>query len=165
MFFDAETATIQILLPLCKNLYSHNCLTRSSVPVIIGASRAAMTPEQRLDRIERIAKLFVKEGRRYRRNLRALDEKIGILIDAQIRNEDLSFEIRKEMQALATAQALNEERFARFEERCAKSDERFARFEERFAKSDKRFATFERQTDQTLQALMLLMRERRNGTT
>jgi hypothetical protein len=116
-----------------------------------------MTTEQRLDRLEQIAKLFVRGGIRFRRNLRALDEKIAILVDAQIRNEDLSFEIRRDIQAMSAAQARNDERFA-------KSDERFAKFEERFAKSDQRFAKFEQQTDQTLQALTMLMRERRNGT-
>ena len=108
-----------------------------------------MTSEQRLDRLERIAKLFVRAGIRYRRNLRELDEKFGILLDAQIRNEDVAIELRRQMEALAVAQAKNEERFA-------KADERFA-------KADERFATLERQTDQTLQALLLLMRERRNG--
>lgn len=47
-----------------------------------------MTPEDRLDRLERIAKLFVTAGLRARRNMRDLDEKISILIDAQIANEE-----------------------------------------------------------------------------
>ena len=47
-----------------------------------------MTSEQRLDRIERIAKLFVTAGLRARRNMRELDEKIGIMVDAQIANEE-----------------------------------------------------------------------------
>ncbi|HYT50040.1 MAG TPA: hypothetical protein VEL78_06590 [Pyrinomonadaceae bacterium] len=47
-----------------------------------------MTPEQRLDRLERIAKLFVTAGLRARRNMRQLDEKVGILVDAQIANEE-----------------------------------------------------------------------------
>lgn len=67
-----------------------------------------MTSEQRLDRLERIAKLFVRAGLRARRNMRDMDEKMNILIDAQIRNE---------------------ERFAKSDERFARSDERFAKFE------------------------------------
>jgi hypothetical protein len=63
----------------------------------------SLTSEQRLDRLERIAKLFVAAGLRARRNMRDMDEKMNILIDAQIRNE----------------------------EQFAKSDERFARFETR----------------------------------
>jgi hypothetical protein len=44
-----------------------------------------MTPEQRLDRLERIVKLFAREGRRARSELNA---KADMLIDAQMRNED-----------------------------------------------------------------------------
>ena len=94
-----------------------------------------MTSEQRLDRLERIAKLFVNAGLRARRNMRDMDEKMNILIDAQIRNE----------------------------ERFAKSDERFARSDERFARSDERFARFEVRMDQTLKALMEIVRNPRNG--
>ena len=47
-----------------------------------------MTPEAGLDRLERIAKLFVAAGIRARRNIRELDEKIGILVDAQVANEE-----------------------------------------------------------------------------
>lgn len=47
-----------------------------------------MTPEARLDRLERIAKLFVTAGLRARGNMRDLDEKISILVDAQIANEE-----------------------------------------------------------------------------
>lgn len=74
----------------------------------------SLTSEQRLDRLERIAKLFVAAGLRARRNLRDMDEKMNILIDAQIRNE---------------------ERFAMSDERFRRSDERFARFEIRTAQT------------------------------
>jgi hypothetical protein len=47
-----------------------------------------MTPEQRLDRLERIAKLMVKAGPRSRRQVGDQDQKIAILIDAQIKNEE-----------------------------------------------------------------------------
>ena len=94
-----------------------------------------LTSEQRLDRLERIAKLFVAAGLRARRNMRDMDEKMNILIDAQIRNE----------------------------ERFAKSDERFARSDERFERSDERFARFETRTDQTLTALMEIVKKLPNG--
>ena len=74
-----------------------------------------MTPEGRLDRVERIAKLFVRAGRRVRGDLRQQEEKINILINLHIQNEEL---------------------FARNEERFAKNEERFAKNEERFAKQD-----------------------------
>ncbi len=47
-----------------------------------------MTPEQRLDRLERIAKLFVKAGLRSRREIRDHDYKINHLVDLQIQNEE-----------------------------------------------------------------------------
>lgn len=58
-----------------------------------------MTPEQRLDRLQRIAKLFVKAGLRARNQFR---KQYDVLMDAQMRNE-ASFE-------------QNEERFARLAE-------------------------------------------------
>jgi D-serine deaminase-like pyridoxal phosphate-dependent protein len=47
-----------------------------------------MTPEQRLDRLERIARLFVKTELKDRRRMREMDEKIAILINMQIKNEE-----------------------------------------------------------------------------
>lgn len=44
-----------------------------------------MTPKRRLDRLERLAKVFIKAGRVTRTEL---CEKINILIDMQNRNED-----------------------------------------------------------------------------
>ena len=70
--------------------------------IMTSQQEQSLTSEQRLDRLERIAKLFVAAGLRARRNMRDMDEKMNILIDAQIRNE----------------------------ERFAKSDERFAELKE-----------------------------------
>lgn len=51
-----------------------------------------MTPEQRLDRLERIAKLLANAGMRARRGLRRdvwnHDHKINYLADLQIKNEE-----------------------------------------------------------------------------
>ena len=44
-----------------------------------------MTPEKRLDRLERIVKLFAREGRRFRNETKT---RLDMLIDAQIRNEE-----------------------------------------------------------------------------
>lgn len=57
-----------------------------------------MTPEQRLDRLERIAKLFVRAGLRERSFRRELEAKLNIIVDYQIANEERF--------------AKNEERFA-----------------------------------------------------
>jgi hypothetical protein len=43
-----------------------------------------MNSEQRLDRLERIARLFVRAGLRARRNMQAQDEKINIIINNQM---------------------------------------------------------------------------------
>lgn len=66
-----------------------------------------MTPEQRLDSLERIAKLFAKAGLRARTEFRKQYE---ILMDAQLRNE-ARFE-------------RNEERFARLAESQIHTDQR-----------------------------------------
>jgi hypothetical protein len=47
-----------------------------------------MTSEQRLDRLERIAKLFVRAGLRARRTLREQSEKIDIIINNQIKHDE-----------------------------------------------------------------------------
>src|SRR5690349_12306780 len=47
-----------------------------------------MTTDQRLDRIERILILYFKAGRRQRKHVREVDEKINILINMHIENED-----------------------------------------------------------------------------
>ena len=69
-----------------------------------------MTPEQRFDRLERIVKLMIKAGLRARRQTREYDQKIGIIIDAQIRNEERF--------------ARNEERFAKLTESQTHTDQR-----------------------------------------
>jgi hypothetical protein len=47
-----------------------------------------MTSKQRLDRLERIAKLFVRAGLRARRNMKEQDEKINIIINNQIEYDE-----------------------------------------------------------------------------
>jgi len=112
------------------------------VRAIISRESVHMTSEQKLDRLERIAKLFVAAGLRMRHNLRQMDEKIGILISAQIRSEDQAAEVREQMRQMLAAQKKNDERFA---------------------KSDERFAKLEKQTDQTLKTLMALVKQRRRN--
>ena len=101
-----------------------------------------MTPEQRLDRLERIAKLFVAAGIRARRDMRRWDEKIGMLVDAQIQNEARTAENSKQIKVLIALQKRNDLRFA---------------------KSDERFAKLEKQTDQTLKVVTELVKERRRN--
>jgi len=73
-----------------------------------------MTPEGRLDRLERMAMLLAKSGFRARSQWRARereqDDKINHLVDLQIKNEE-KFE-------------RNEERFAKLVESQANTDRR-----------------------------------------
>lgn len=85
-----------------------------------------MTHEERLDRLERIARLMVRAGLRARREMRQQDDKITIMIDAQIKNEDRFAELAKDQHQhddkiamLIDAQLKNEDRFARNEDRFA----------------------------------------------
>jgi len=57
-----------------------------------------MTSEQRLDRLERIAKLFVRAGLRAGRNMKALDDKINIIINNQIEHDDRFAKMSRSME-------------------------------------------------------------------
>lgn len=61
--------------------------------------------EDRLDRLERIAKLLVRAGLRARREMRQQDDKITIMIDAQIKNEDRFAKLAQAQTELAESQA------------------------------------------------------------
>ena len=69
-----------------------------------------MTPEQRLDRVERVAKLFVRAGLRTRRESREHDNKINHLIDLQIRNEERFARLAESQTVLAESQANTDRR-------------------------------------------------------
>jgi hypothetical protein len=104
-----------------------------------------MTPEQRLDRLERIAKLFVKAGLRARHDGRDQDKKIDHLIDLQIHNE---------------------EKFAKHEEKFANQDEKMANLIELHKRNEERFvklAESQADTDRRLHELIDIIREGRNG--
>jgi hypothetical protein len=62
-----------------------------------------MTSEQRLDRIERILTLFVKAGRRARKQSREQDERISIIIKTQMETEEI-------MKGLALGEVRREQR-------------------------------------------------------
>lgn len=110
-----------------------------------------MTPEQRLDRLELIAKLLVRAGIRARREM---NEKINILLDARIRNDERF--------------AKTDEKFARLAETSAQSDEKFAQIMKQLAgksaETDDKFARLvESQThsDRKLDALIDVIRKER----
>jgi hypothetical protein len=111
-----------------------------------------MTPEQRLDRLERIAKLFVKAGLRARREGREQDKKLDHLISLQIHNEEKF--------------AQHEAKFAQHQEKFANQTEKIdilidlqIQNEERFGK----LAESQANTDRRLDSLIDIIRQGRNG--
>jgi hypothetical protein len=104
-----------------------------------------MTPEQRLNRLERVAKLFVKAGLRERRNRRELDENIKMVISAQMDNE---------------------ERVARLTDAHAETErivKELAGVHDALAAAHLELATAQKQTDVRLQALIEIVARERNG--
>ena len=69
-----------------------------------------MTPDERVDRLERIAKLLVRAGLRARREMRQQDDKITIMIDAQIKNEERFAKLVQAQTELAESQAHTDRR-------------------------------------------------------
>jgi hypothetical protein len=69
-----------------------------------------ITPEQRLDHLERIAKLFVKAGLRERSRMREMDEKVAMLIDMQMKNEERFAQLAEAQQKSAESQAHTDQR-------------------------------------------------------
>jgi hypothetical protein len=137
-----------------------------------------MTSEQRLDRLERIAKLFVRAGVRYRRDLRELGDKLNIMVDMQIKNLERfkQYEARftQNEAAFQSRSAEHEARFMQnevaFESRSAEYETRFNRDEVRLAKvseqTDQRFAELaesQTRTDRSLAKLIKIVTKGRNG--
>jgi hypothetical protein len=113
-----------------------------------------MTPEQRLDRLERIAKLFVRAGVRYRRDLRDLGDKLNILVDSQIKNEE---RFKQNEAAFQLRSAEYEKRFERNEEKTARLSQ----------KTDRKFvelAESQARTDRSLAELIKIVTRGRNGS-
>ena len=66
--------------------------------------------DERLDRLERIAKLLVRAGLRARREMRQQDDKITIMMDAQIKNEERFAKLAQAQTELAESQANTDRR-------------------------------------------------------
>jgi hypothetical protein len=66
--------------------------------------------EETLARLERIAKLLVRAGLRARREMRQQDDKITIMIDAQIKNEERFAKLAQAQTELAESQANTDRR-------------------------------------------------------
>jgi hypothetical protein len=108
-----------------------------------------MTPEQSLDRLERIARLMVRAGLRARHNAREQDARINIMIDAQIKNDE----------RFAQQRAHHDETIGVMQDKIGFVLDAQIGNEERFAK----LAESQSQTDRRLDALIDIIREGRNG--
>ena len=115
-----------------------------------------MTSEGRLDRLERIAMLMARAGLRVRREQ---NEKINIIIDAQIKNEDRFAQNEERFAKLAESQRLTDERF----KELAESQKGLAESQKELAESQKELTTSQKLTDERLSALIDIIRHDRNG--
>ena len=98
-----------------------------------------MTSEQRLDRLERIAMLMVRVGARVRREQ---NDKINIIIDAQIRNED---------------------RFATLANDLTRSHNELSQSLNELAQSLNKLAATQTRTETRLDSLIVAIERDRNG--
>ena len=73
-----------------------------------------MTPEQRLDRVERILGLFAREGRRWRVQKREQDEKLNILIQSQMETTEQINKLATGHDELRRSQELTEQTLRAF---------------------------------------------------
>src|ERR1051325_4938111 len=115
-----------------------------------------MTPEQRLDRVERILTLFVNAGRRvrgeYRRQSREHDEKINILIQTQMDTEQI-------MKRLAVSQAETEATMKHLAVSQAETEATM----KHLAASQAELSESQKLTDQALRRFIDGLHEGRNG--
>ena len=112
-----------------------------------------MTPEQRIDRAERMLILFVKAGRRGRSEWRKESsdqaEKIDSLINAQIATED---QLKR-----------TDEQIKRTDEQIKKTGEQIAAFTARTDVALDRLAASQAKTEETLQRFINSLNKSRNG--
>ena len=106
-----------------------------------------MTPEQRLDRLERIAKLFVRAGQRARRQMRDQTIKIDRLVDLQnhlislqIGNEERSAKHDAKINTLLERSGKDEDRISMLLEGSAKHDAKINTLLERSGKDEDRIS-------------------------
>jgi len=116
-----------------------------------------MTPEQRLDRVERILGLFAREGRRWRVQKREQDEKINILIQAQMECTEKLNRTSENLDRVAKRVDKTEEHLDRLAERV---DSSHAIHEKEMA--DLRES--QKLTDKSLRAFIDSLRKGRNGS-
>ena len=98
-----------------------------------------MNTDQRLARAERILLLMVNAGRRERKRVRDMDEKISILIDAQIRNEYGFLELRELFKETDRKWQENERRWQKNERRWQENDRRWQETMRKMQETDRQW--------------------------
>jgi hypothetical protein len=86
--FDVRLQRACDWLPSMCGFSAHAPVTKPCKLFYLNSQLPMKNAEERLDRLERIAKLLVRAGLRARREMRQQDDKITIMIDAQIKNEE-----------------------------------------------------------------------------
>jgi hypothetical protein len=140
-----------------------------------------MTSEQRLDRLERIAKLFVRAGLRARQNMKAQDEKINIIINNQIEyderfsglNQSLDRSHNKLSQAIGRSHNELSQAIERSQNELSQSLDRshnelsqsLDRSHNELSRSLDELAKAQVHTNQRLDSLIEIVRRDRNGHT
>jgi len=124
-----------------------------------------MTPEERFERVERILGYFVREGRRWRVRKREQDEKINILIQAQMETTE---QINKTTQQINKLTAETNEQINKL---TAETTEQISKLAADTAAShaihNEEMADLRRSqqlTDKTLRAFIDSLRKGRNGS-
>jgi hypothetical protein len=129
-----------------------------------------MTPEQRLNRLERVVKLMIKAGLRARKQSRDQDDKINILIHSQMETNDqisrLGARTEAAIAGLAAGQARTDDALAGLAARQARTDDALAGLAAGQAKTDEALAGLaagQARTDDALRAFINSLRRGRNG--
>jgi len=119
-----------------------------------------MSPEERLDRLQRVAKLLVTSGRRTRNELRT---NINALIDAQMRHEA---RFDEQFAKLSAGQARNDlllKELIVVQGRTEKKVEELAVSHQQLAEAHKDLAVSQKHTDEKLSTLIDIVERDRNG--
>lgn len=129
-----------------------------------------MTPEQRLDRLERVAKLFVAAGLRAREQSREQHDRINILITMHNKNEDQwrakSEELDGRINILIQTQMDTHEQIKQTNEQIKETHEQIRETNEQIrdlATSQAELSRSQKITDQTLRAFIDSLRKGGNG--
>jgi FtsZ-binding cell division protein ZapB len=126
-----------------------------------------MTPEQRLDRLEKLLRAAIRTGLRERREMRG---KINALIDAHIRNEDLMARVEDAQLSIGEALLVAEEAIAdlsRENQKLSREQRNLTKAQTALSESQATLAESQAKTDERLSSFIStverLIKERRNG--